>query len=52
MSNDDDDDGEPELEAEREAEHGSRDIRHKSTEMSTGAETLEGFCAEQKSCTG
>ena len=41
MSNDgDDDDAEPELQPEPEPEHGSWDIRHKSAEMSTGAETF------------
>ena len=53
MSNDDgDDDAEPELEPEPEPEHGSLDIRHKSSEMSTGAETFDGFCAEQNNVTG
>ena len=53
MSNDDDDDdAEPELEPEREPEHESRNIRHKSAEISTGAETVEGFCAEQNHFTG
>ena len=31
-------------EPEREPEQGNEDIRHKSAEMSTGAETFEGIC--------
>ena len=54
MSNDDDDDdaAEPHLQPEPEPEHGSLDIRHESAQMSMGAETFEGFCAEQNNLTG
>ena len=35
---------EPGPEPEPEPEHGRKDIRQKSAEMSTGAETFEGIC--------